>query len=92
MIWRFPSAPDTLKALHPASESPEWLVLIPRPLNGPDLDQAILQRSDPGQVTRYELPDGDIVYVGTSKIDGLSQGVVALTRPSAMAATNSKRK
>jgi len=92
MIWRFAAAPETLRALHHEADAPEWLVLIPRALSGADLDEVILRGSKPGQVARYETLDGDIVYVGTSQLDGLSQGLAALTRMSAMAATQSRRK
>ena len=92
MIWRFADAPKTLRALHCKAETPEWVVLIPRALSGADLDDAILQGAQPGQLARYEMPDGDIVYLGTSRLDRLTQGLAALTRPAAMAATHSRRK
>jgi hypothetical protein len=85
MTWRFPDAPAKLKSLHCGPEIPEWLVLVPSAMSGPDLHEAIMGRSKPGQVARYETPDGDIVYVGTSELD-------SLTRPSSMAAAHSKRK
>jgi hypothetical protein len=91
MIWRFAAAPETLKAFHHDSEAPEWLVLIPRALSGADLDEVILRGSKTGQVTRYETPDGDVVYIGTSQLDRLSQGLTAV-RPSSMAATHTRRK
>jgi hypothetical protein len=92
MIWRFEAAPEMLRALHREADTPEWLVLIPRALNGPDLDEVILKGAKPGQVARHETLDGDIVYIGTSQLDGLPQGLAALTRPSTMAATHSRRK
>jgi hypothetical protein len=67
MVWRFAAAPKALKSFHREPETPEWLVLIPRALTGPDLDLAILRGAKPGQVARYETPDGDIVYIGTSQ-------------------------
>ena len=66
MVWRFADAPKALQSLHPEPETPEWLVLIPRDLDGTDLDVAILRGAKPGQIARYETPDGDIVYIGTS--------------------------
>ena len=92
MIWRFASAPESLRALHHNADTPEWLVLIPHSLDGPDLDEAILQGARPGQVTRYLTTDGDAVYVGTSQLDGFTQGLATLERRSAMAATHSRRK
>jgi hypothetical protein len=92
MIWRFADAPKTLRALHHEVEMPEWVVLIPRALNGPDLDEAILKGAKLGQVARYETLDGDTVYIGISQLDGLTQGLAALARPAAMAATHSRRK
>ena len=92
MIWRFAEAPNHLKSLHCESSTPEWLVLIPRALSGIDLDEAILQGSKPGEVSRYETPEGDTVYVGNSRLDRLSQGPGTMARPSAMAASQSKRK
>jgi hypothetical protein len=91
MIWRFAAAPETLKAFHNEPETPEWLVLIPRALSGADLDEVILGGSKTGRVTRYETPDGDIVYIGMSQLDRLSQGLGAV-RPSSMAATHTRRK
>ena len=67
MVWRFADAPKALKSLHCEPETPEWLVLIPRDLDGTDLDVAILRGAKPGQIARYETPDGDIVYIGTSR-------------------------
>lgn len=92
MIWRFADAPEMLRGLHHAPEAPEWLILIPRALNGPDLDEMIVRGAKAGQVARYETPDGDTVYIGTSQLDGLPQGLAALARPAAMAATHSRRK
>ena len=66
MVWRFADAPPALKSFHRAADTPEWLVLIPRALDGTDLDIAILRGAKPGQIARYETPEGDIVYVGTS--------------------------
>lgn len=92
MIWRFAAAPKALQSLHSEPDSPEWLVLIPRALSGADLDEAILRGSKPGQVARYETPEGDIVYIGTSELDQLSQGLAAVSRPAVMAAAQSRRK
>jgi hypothetical protein len=89
MVWRFEAAPETLKALHSVADTPEWLVLIPCALDGADLDEAIRKS---GQVARYKTPSGDTVYVGTSHLNGLSQGLAALARPATMAATHSRRK
>ena len=66
MVWRFADAPEALRSLHRGPDIPEWLVLIPRALDGADLDAAILQGAKPGHTARYETPEGDIVYVGTS--------------------------
>lgn len=76
MIWRFAAAPQTLKSLHREQGTPEWLVWIPRALISPDLDEMILRGGAPEQVARYETPEGDIVYVGTSQSDRLSQALV----------------
>ena len=92
MIWRFAAAPETLKSFHRESPAPEWVVLVPRALNGPDIEQQIRKGSKPGQVARYETPEGDTVYMGTSQLDGIPQRIGALTRPATMAATQSKRK
>ncbi len=67
MVWRFADAPEALKSLHREPETPEWLALIPRALAGTDLDIAILGRAKSGKIARYETPDGDIVYTGTSQ-------------------------
>jgi hypothetical protein len=88
MMWRFTAAPKALQSLHRAAEKPDWLVFVPRALSGSDLDDAILRGAKPGQVARYETPKGDIVYVGTTQLSGLT----GTTRPSAMAATHSRRK
>jgi hypothetical protein len=82
-MWRFATAPKTLKSLHRNAGTPDWVVFVPRALSGADLDAAILHKGKPGQVARYETPDGDIVYMGTAQTSG---------RPSAMAATHSRRK
>ena len=81
--WRFAAAPATLRSLHRGPEIPDWLVLVPSALHGADLHAAIMQGSK--QVTRYETPDGDAVYVGRSQSDPLA-------RPSSMAATHSRPK
>lgn len=67
MAWRFATAPAILKSLHCGPETPDWLVLVPGALSGTDLHEAIMQRSN--QVARYDTPDGDAVYVGTSPSD-----------------------
>ena len=92
MIWRFADAPRTLTGLHCEVKTPEWVVLIPRALDGFDLDEIILRGTKPGQVSRHRTPDGDTVYIGTSKLDGLTQGLTALARPAAMSSTHSRRK
>jgi len=92
MIWRFASAPEALKALHTEPHAPEWAVLIPRALAGADIDEVILRGSKPGQLARYETPDGDIVYIGTSKLDRLTDSLATLARPAAMTAIHSKRR
>jgi hypothetical protein len=87
-MWPFTAAPEALKSLHRAPEMPDWLVFVPRALSGADLDDAILHPAKPGQVARYETPKGDIVYIGSTPLAGLSE----TPRPSAMAATHSRRK
>ena len=79
MIWRFEAAPKTLRALHRELETPEWLILIPRALSGADLDEVIQSRDKSGQTFRYETADGDIVYIGTTQVDRLSQRLPPLT-------------
>jgi hypothetical protein len=88
MMWRFTAAPKTLKSLHRTPDTPDWLVFVPRALTGTDLDDAILHGAKPGQVARYETPAGDVVYIGKAKLSSLSEP----PRPSAMAATHSRRK
>jgi hypothetical protein len=83
MTWRFASAPATLKSLHHGPGTPDWLVLVPSALGGADLHEAIMQGSK--QVARYDTPDGDSVYVGTSQPDPSA-------RPSSMTATHSRPK
>jgi len=90
MLWRFAAAPKSLQSLHCEAETPEWLLLIPRSLVGSDLDDVIVQGAKPGQVVRYETADGDIVFIGTSQLDGLSRNLAAL--PHALAATQTRRK
>jgi hypothetical protein len=92
MIWQFTAAPENLRLLHRDLDAPEWLVWIPRALSGADLDEAILRGSKPGHVARYETPDGDIVYIGTSQLNRIAQGLGTMARPSAMAATQARRK
>ena len=72
MIWQFAAAPKALRALHQDAETAEWLLLIPRALDGLDLDALILQGAEPGQIARYATPGGDTVYIGASKLDRLS--------------------
>jgi hypothetical protein len=75
MIWRFAAAPKELRSLHCEQGTPEWLVWIPRALTCPDLDELILRGSTPKEVARYETPEHDIVYIGMSHLDRLSQGL-----------------
>jgi hypothetical protein len=92
MVWRFPAAPENLKALHCGPETPEWLVLVPAALSGADLDETIVRGSMPGEVARYEAPNGDIVYIGTSQLNRLPESLDAPTRLSAMTAAQARRK
>jgi hypothetical protein len=98
MTWRFAAAPATLKSLHCQPETPEWLVLVPRALSGTDLHEAIMQGSK--HVARYDTPDGDAVYIGTSPSDpparpsSIRQAIVGQTivGKTVMAATCSRPK
>lgn len=66
-IWRFAKAPRELRSLHGFSDA-EWLVLIPRLIWGIDLEDVIRERADPGSLSRYETPNGDVVYTGRRRV------------------------
>ena len=87
-MWRFKDAPKTLQSLHRSPGTPQWVAFVPRALRGMDLEDVILHSAEPGLIARYETPKGDIVYVGSTGLSDLSE----TTRPSAMAATHSRRK
>src|SRR5579884_1218134 len=64
MMWRFPEAPPELQALYKGANLPEWIVLVPRSVWGLDIDELITKQHRPDAVSRFELPNGDITYIG----------------------------
>ena len=67
MIWKFAEAPPELRALNTNPEAPEWLALVPKALNSPDIDAAIQKHAGEG-VLRFETSGGDAVYIGGSPL------------------------
>lgn len=66
-IWQFTKAPRELRSLHDRPGLFEWLALIPAPMWGSDLEDAIRERAEPGSLSRHQTLNGDFVYVGRSR-------------------------
>jgi hypothetical protein len=76
LVWSFTRAPRELQTLHSGPVSPDWLVLVPRGLGGPDLEDVISGTMESASIARYETDLGDIVYTGRSR-GGAVAGILA---------------
>jgi len=70
-LWGFSSAPERLRLLYDGSETPDWLALVPRELDGLDLHQAMTGSARLESVYRYSMPNGDVTYIGASLLSGV---------------------
>jgi len=70
-LWRFGNAPEQLQLLYDGPETPEWLALVPRGLDGPDLTQVMTGSTRLESVYRYSMPNGDITYIGAPLTSGV---------------------
>lgn len=65
-MWEFEKAPAWLQRRHTGVQRPQWLVLIPASIQGPDIDRAIRGQARLGDLCRYRTETGDIIYTGSS--------------------------
>jgi hypothetical protein len=70
-VWKFSNAPEELRVLHSGQPTPDWLALIPRQIQGDDLDRAIQASVQDKQLFRYKTAAGDMVLAGLSKASDL---------------------
>ncbi len=64
-IWKFESAPHQLRRGHTVAQRPQWLVLIPASIHGPDIDELIRAQASLDNFCSYRTKTGDIVYTGS---------------------------
>lgn len=79
-VWKFDDAPAALKAGFGSSGHPQWLALVPRSIKGPDLDEAIRSHSELETLLTRETEAGDIVYVGSARVDVFMEAVSCALR------------
>jgi hypothetical protein len=89
MIWRFAEAPAELRSLHVNSDEPEWLAFVPRSLQAPDVDEAIMRGS--GCISRYDTADGGVVYTGMAWVGLVSAGIATPHRRDILSDSSPKR-
>jgi hypothetical protein len=63
-VWKFEDAPAFLRRMHTGAQHPQWLVLIPAAIHGPDIDDVIRAQAWL-DLHRYRTEGGDIVYAGS---------------------------
>jgi len=72
-IWKFAAAPGELRALHRGPKPPEWVVIVPREMQGSDIENLLLAQGPPGSITRHATGKGDFVYLGQSGVSQVSK-------------------
>jgi hypothetical protein len=80
-IWKLEDAPQQLQSLHEGLEAPAWVALVPQSIGGRDLDDVIVQSAKNATVSRYNLPNGDTVYMGTPHLGQPSSVAAHVMRP-----------
>ncbi len=80
-IWKFNDAPKGLRLLYNELGTPVWVALIPRGLGGRDLEDAMVRNPNTESVSRYNIPNGDVVYFGTPRIGQVSDVITDGAHP-----------
>ena len=75
-IWKLTDAPRELQLLYNGPGTPAWVALIPRELNGTDLDDVMAGTTRAESISRYVLQNGDVVYIGTPSSSEILAGAV----------------
>lgn len=70
LIWRFGNAPAELRKLYTRSGEPDWLAFVPSQLRDSELESVIRNTANT-QISQFETPQGDLVYVGTLRVASL---------------------
>ena len=64
-IWKHSDAPKSYQLLHNGLGTPSWVALVPQEIASKDLDEVMTANGRQETVSHYEMPNGDVVYVGT---------------------------
>jgi hypothetical protein len=63
-IWKLSEAPKELASLYNGPGKPDWVALVPRQLDGKDLNDVILANAGTmKKILRHTASNGDIVYM-----------------------------
>ena len=80
-IWKFSDAPKGLRLLYNGLATPAWVALIPRGIGGRDLDDVMARNPSTESLSRYNIPNGDAVYFGTTRIGPVPDVLTEDARP-----------
>jgi hypothetical protein len=62
-----------LQLLYNGLGTPAWVALVPQEIAGKELDDVMTANGRAENVSHYEMPNGDVVYVGTPQASELSE-------------------
>lgn len=62
-IWKFAEAPQHIRDLHPGGTEDTWVLQTPAALCA-EVESILAEGPSPGPVSRYDLPDGLVVFFG----------------------------
>ena|ERR1700730_3594101 len=72
-IWKHSEAPKSYQLLHNGLGTPSWVALVPQEIASKDLDEVMTANGRQESVSHYEMPNGDVVYIGTPQPSELSE-------------------
>ncbi len=61
-IWKLAEAPERLRLLQAAPDRSGWVAFVPLAIWDRDVEELIVRQEKSENVSRYEMPNGDIVY------------------------------
>jgi len=72
-IWKHSDAPKSYQLLYNGLGTPSWVALVPQEIASKDLDEVMTANGRQESVSHYDMPNGDVVYVGTPQPSELSE-------------------
>jgi hypothetical protein len=70
-VWKFLDAPRELQLLYNGPMTPEWITLVPRAMRYRDLDDEFARNTKEVAMSRCDLANGDVVYIGAPQANQL---------------------